>query len=402
MRGRRYSASLLERLAFRSKVVGSEPNLLIHCVSVGEFLAAEPLIIALKQALPRVRLIVSTTTYTAQALACERVSAYAEVCYFPLDLGFAVERFLSAVKPIAVLIVETELWPNFLRAARNRSIPVIVVSGRLSDRSFMRYRLVKRLFARVLNCVDLFLVQSERDAKRFLALGAQRVEVCGNIKYDLGTAEQLSVLDRKAEVLDRLLRLDSQCPLIVAGSTVPGEEELLLNAFDILSARIDGLRLLIAPRRPERFEQVAKLLSGRQFVRRSRLSEPLQQEPQLILLDSIGELAAVYRFATVVFVGGSLVPYGGHNVLEPALYGKAILTGPYVDNFRSVIKDFVDAEALVCLETVSVEQLASELERLLADAQLRMQLGENARKLMDKNRGAVLRHIERIRSVLGG
>lgn len=396
---RKYLPSLRERLGYGLTFRSVEPRLLVHCVSVGEFLAAEPLIESLHRTLPNIHIVVSTTTATGQILARERISRYAEVCYFPLDFRFSVDRFLSALRPTAVLILETEIWPNFLKAACDRSIPVIIANGRISDRSFPRYSLFKPFLKRVLGCIDLYLMQSRQDADRLLALGApsHRVEVCGNIKYDTGTEQQTLRLQSKAEELDKLLGLQTPYPLIVAGSTVAGEEEMLLRAYQQIKGL--GVRMLIAPRRPERFGQVAQLIEaeGLKFVRRSQLTSPVTSS-ELILLDSIGELAAVYRFATIVFVGGSLVPYGGHNILEPALYGKAIVTGPHTSNFRNIVEDFVSNRALVQLKDPG--QLASELKRLLSDSTLREELGKQALRVMEANRGAVDRHIHCIHSVI--
>ncbi len=395
---RKYLGSLRERLGLGLVARNDEPRLLVHCVSVGEFLAAEPLLEALRKALPHLRLVISTTTATGQALARERVSSYAEVCYFPLDFRSSVDRFLSAVKPSVVLILETEIWPNFLKAAQERSIPVVIANGRISDRSFARYRLFKPFLKRVLRCIDLALMQSRQDGDRLLALGAvsHSVGVCGNIKYDLGTEQQALRLQSKAEELNALLGLEGSM-LIVAGSTVAGEEELLLQAYR--QVRSLGARMLIAPRHPERFEQVAQLIEskGWKVVRRSQVPSPVTSS-ELILLDSIGELAAVYRFATLVFVGGSLVPHGGHNILEPALYGKAILTGPHTSNFRRIVEDFTSHGALIQLK--SSEQLMDEMRRLLSDPVAREQLGRQALRVMEANRGAVDRHMQYIRGVI--
>lgn len=394
---RKYLGSLKERLGYGLVARNTEPRLLVHCVSVGEFLAAEPLIEGLRKALPEMQIVVSTTTATGQALA--RKQTCGEVCYFPLDFRFSADRFLEALKPTVVLILETEIWPNFLKAAQDRAIPVVVANGRISDRSFPRYRLFKPFLQKVLSCIDLFLMQSQQDADRLLELGApsHSVKVCGNIKYDIGTEQQTLRLQNTAEELDRLLCLQTPCPLIVAGSTVAGEEEMLLQAYRQIKGM--GVRMLIAPRRPERFDEVAQLIEaeGLRVVRRSQLTSPIRP-PELILLDSIGELAAVYRFATLVFVGGSLVPYGGHNILEPALYGRAILTGPHTNNFNKIVEDFTSSGALIQLK--SSAQLASEIERLLLDPPAREELGRQALRVMEANRGAVDKHIQYIRGVI--
>jgi 3-deoxy-D-manno-octulosonic-acid transferase len=408
---KKYLGSLASRLGFGPlELPAREKRLLIHCVSVGEFLAAEPLIERLRTLLPDYRLVISTTTATGQSLARERASHFADICYFPIDFGFAVDRLLDRIEPSAVVILETELWPNFLRASAARAIPVIIANGRISDSSFRRYRLVRSLLRPVLANVTAFLMQSARDAERICSLGApaERVSVSGNIKYDLGTAGQAARLDSVAAELESQLELSSRSPLLVAGSTVPGEETLLLSAFRRLinEPGLAGTRLLLAPRRPERFDQVADLLaaSGLPFIRRSRSGSDngsKKEEAKVILLDSLGELAAVYRYADLVFVGGSLVPYGGHNILEPALYGRAIITGPYTNNFHKIMQDFIGARAVIQMSAGYSEQgLGEEMLRLMKDGPLRSELGRRAREVMEANRGALEQQAEMIVSLV--
>ncbi|MEW6730519.1 MAG: glycosyltransferase N-terminal domain-containing protein [Acidobacteriota bacterium] len=408
---RKYLGSLGARLGF-AQLPQPGPCLLIHCVSVGEFLAAEPLIERLRIDLPQYRLVISTTTATGQALACQRVAAFAEICYFPIDFAFSTQRFLAAINPAAIIILETELWPNFLHAAALRNIPVIIANGRISDRSFRRYAYVRFLLKPVLASISAFLMQSARDAERIVALGAPQahVLVAGNLKYDLGSDAQLARFDLVAKELEERLELTGACPLLVAGSTTAGEEDLLLLAYQHLLAEpeLANTRLLLAPRRPERFEEVAALLATTNlpFLRRSKIESDkakknlLGNGPGVILLDSIGELAAVYRYADLVFVGGSLVPLGGHNILEPALYGRAIVTGPYMNNFHKIMEDFVAAQAAVQLPRVHngelAELLANELIRLLKDKTLRTELGMHAQQVLQANRGAVARHCREI------
>lgn len=419
---KKYLANFSQRLGIRPLDFSSveKPKILIHCVSVGEFLAAEPLIEGLHKSLPDYKIVISTTTLTGQKLALERASKFALVCYFPLDFPFSVKKFLAQVDPKAIVIMETEIWPNFFRFAKATEIPIFIANGRISDRSFKRYKLFKTPLAKVLKLVTKFMMQSAQDAERILALGATKesVIVCGNIKYDFGTTEQTARLDKLALELAEKLSLKQSTPLLIAGSTTPGEEEILLAAYKnlLVDNKLSKTRLLIAPRRPERFDEVATLLTNHKinFIRRSKLSSDNSKEflselngqhssglnGQVILLDSIGELAAVYRYAEVVFVGGSLVPYGGHNILEPALYSKAIITGPYMNNFHKIIADFLSAQAVVQLPVLEKESLVLELTNkliyLLSNDTKRQELGAHAYQVIEENRGALAKHIDLI------
>jgi 3-deoxy-D-manno-octulosonic-acid transferase len=420
---KKYLANLSARLGLSPiQSSFSQPTILIHCVSVGEFLAAEPLIEKLHKALPNYKLIISTTTLTGQNLAKERASKFAYVCYFPLDFSFSVNRFFEQIKPKAIVIMETEIWPNFFNIAKKRSIPLFIANGRISDKSFNRYKKISFLLKNILDSVTCFMMQSSQDAERILALGAPmtKVKVLGNIKYDFGTTSQSDRLDKLADDLSEKLNLSENLPLIIAGSTTPGEEEILIAAYSkvIQMPNLSSTRLLIAPRRPERFDEVANLLANNKipFTRRSSLSsngvtddlslgnkeesnKKLEME-KVILLDSIGELAAVYRYGQVVFVGGSLVPYGGHNILEPALYKRAIVTGFYMNNFHKIITDFLTANAVIQLpmleKEVLIKLLSEKFIYLLENKDTSNRLGENAFKVIEENRGALTKHIDLI------
>ncbi len=408
---KKYLANLFVRLGLRSVNLPSlpQPKILIHCVSVGEFLAAEPLIELLYRSLPEYKLVISTTTITGQKLAQERASKFALVCYFPLDFSFSVNRFFDQIHPKAVVIMETEIWPNFFRIARLRKVPLFIANGRISDRSFKRYKKLRFLLKNILSCVTCFMMQSAQDADRILALGApsNKVKVYGNIKYDLGTSAQVDRLDKLALELAEKLQLEAPTPLIVAGSTTSGEEEILLAAYQKITKEpsLANTRFLIAPRRPERFDEVADLLANNklEFTRRSDLSsdnDNFNKVEKIILLDSIGELAAIYRYGQVIFVGGSLVPYGGHNILEPALYHRAIVIGPYMNNFHKIITDFLAAQAVVQLPILEKEQLVFSLAEqfiyLLKHTDICEKLGKQAYQVIEENRGALARHINLI------
>ncbi len=375
------------------------PAILLHAVSVGEALSAAPLAEALRNRFPRHRLIISTTTATGQTAARERITDADGFCYFPFDWRFSVRRTLDAIRPAIVILLESELWFNFLEECRERKIPVVVANGRISDRSFRRSRKFGFLIRRLYALVTRFAMQSEADAERAVALGApaDRVVVSGNLKYDIGDAGPSAKITETAQLLDRLFALGS-APLVVAGSTHDGEESVAIQAFRELKARPErkAVRFLIAPRHPDRFDVVARLLedAGMGFVRRSTASG---RQADVILLDTIGELAAVYQFASVVFVGGSLVPVGGHNILEPALYSKPIVVGPHMHNFREITAEFLRRDALVQLSGSNDHELQAALAgawaEILTQPLVAQSLGENARRAVEENRGATARTV---------
>ncbi|HNH81564.1 MAG TPA: 3-deoxy-D-manno-octulosonic acid transferase [Acidobacteriota bacterium] len=382
----------------------------IHAVSVGEALAARPLAMALRTCYPQARIVISTTTETGQQRAREQLAMLDGHFYFPLDVPGVVTRALDHIQPSLVIILETEIWPNFLRACARRSIPVVLVNGRLSDRSFGRYHRVRRWLQPVLALFTRMLMQSNGDAERILALGADpdRVRMIGNLKYEPPDAGEVTRRDRVARELDAQFGLSSSPgPLLVAGSTVEGEEPMLVKAFEQLRScpGLEFLRLLIVPRHPERFEAVNQILSqaGGPIARRSKPSTT-DSTASVMMLDSIGELAAVYRFATVVFVGGSLVPRGGHNILEPAADGRAVVTGPFTENFRDIMATFVAAQAVKQLPPDTpdglIQRFVAVCEELLVNAESRQSIGARARMTYEAQSGATARAIEEIKALL--
>ena len=400
LRHGKYSGSLTQRLGLLPARLrpDNRQTIWVHTVSVGEFLAARPLIEMIRRELPAWRVVVSTVTATGQRLASEGApDRFDAAFYFPFDWKFAARRALAHVRPKAVVILETELWPNFLRECRARDITTIVVNGRISERSFSRYMKARSFIARALNDLSFLVMQSEADAERARVLGAPaaRVCVCGNIKYDLSAAGP-----EKLEELDAQLALSAIPRLIVAGSTASGEEEMLLAAFARVRKEpgLEDARLLIAPRHPERFDEVAALVEKNGFSL-SRRSRPRAGEPDVILLDTVGELACAYSFAGVVFIGGSLVPRGGHNIIEPALYAKPIITGPHTENFRQIVTDFLRSDAVV--ETTEAG-LAREIIRLLADRERARAMGERARAILAGNQGATRCAMAAIKTAVEG
>lgn len=410
LRHGKYLSNLGERLGFSYPALKKVPNpqnsILLHAVSVGEVLSGVTLARRLKEAYPTRPLIISTTTITGQALARERMPFADAVIYFPLDWSFCVRRALNAIQPSLVVILETEIWPNFLHQARRSNIPVLFVSGRISDRSFARYQeylaafgfFLRPFLRRALSDASLFLMQSEKDAERVRALGApaDHVRVSGNLKYDLEVSAPSPVSNWLTSAAQRAGR----SPIIIAGSVVATEEPLALIAFGTLQGEHPNALLVLAPRKPERFEAAAEFIheSRRKFLRRSQLSiqnssngsgissPEIPSDVTVLLLDSIGELASLYRCADGVFVGGSLVPSGGHNILEPAAFGKIPVFGPSMENFSEMAARFVSAGAAVQVESpedagVAWIEFFREPERMRA-------MGDTARALVDASRGA--------------
>jgi 3-deoxy-D-manno-octulosonic-acid transferase len=392
----KYREGLGERLGRVPSLKGRDgrPLIWIHAVSVGEVLAVSRLVEALGAALPHSMVAVSTTTRTGQQLARERFGAD-RVFYCPLDLPWAVRSYLGALQPRMLVLAETEFWPNLLSGCFRRRIPVAVVNARVSDRSWPRYRRLRVLWRPFLGRLASVLAQTEMDAARLVAIGCdqKRVSVAGNLKFDLRAAG-----DTEATRTLKALRADNR--LVVAGSTLEGEEAALLAAWPQLLAADSspgpGLVLVLAPRHPERFEAVAAMLdrSGLRWVRRSACNGGRQDAQQqlrhadLVLLDTIGELASVYSLASVAFVGGSLVPAGGHNPLEPAQFGVPIVMGPYYQNFRAIVDDLRAHDAIRIAEP---DKLAQTLVNLLADREAAGSLGERARQVFSQQAGATQR-----------
>jgi 3-deoxy-D-manno-octulosonic-acid transferase len=398
----KYREGLLERLGRvrNLKGRGSRPLIWIHAVSVGEVLAVSRLVKSLDAVLPDYFVAVSTTTRTGQALARERFGSN-RVFYCPLDLPWAVRAHLNALKPSLFVLAETEFWPNLLNGCFRRGIPVAVVNARISDRSWPRYRKLRRLWTPFLSRLSRVLAQSDLDAERLKAIGCaqERVLVAGNLKFDVRAAS-------KADATIQLEARGAGLRFVVAGSTLEGEEAALLDVWPQLLEADPQLAMVLAPRHPERFEAVAALLekSGIAWVKRSNWrSEPLEQPPQplvpgqVLLLDTIGELASVYSLASVAFVGGSLVPAGGHNPLEPAQFGVPIVIGPHYANFRTITEGLLAQDAI---RIVAREDFAAALIHLLRDRPAAEAMGARAKHVFDQQAGATGRCMDALRELL--
>ena len=389
LRHKKYVGSLKQRLGYLpvSFNLDGDDSIWVHAVSVGEVLAARQVIAELRTRYPRLRLFLSTTTRAGQELARRNVGEVDGVFYFPFDWAFSTRRTLDVVKPRLFVMIETEIWPNLLRECRRRGISTVLVNGRISYRSFPRYRVIRPFFRRVLGDIDRFCVQGEEAARRLVELGADgsRITVTGSLKFDsLGVVPP----GRARERVLRFFRMSPARPVLVAGSTLKGEETSVIRTFNRLRGRANNPLLVIAPRHPERFSEVERLCrqEGLSTIRRTEL--PIDSEPRAdaVVLDTIGELAEVYQIATVVFVGGSLVPAGGHNILEPALFGKPIAFGPHMENFAEIVEAFLANDAAIQVQ--SERDLDEVIVGLMGDPVRRARLGAAARALIDANRGA--------------
>ena len=380
----------------------TQPSIWIHAVSVGEVLAVSELVPALRTDFPDHRVVISTTTDSGQKLASARFGAE-NVFYFPFDFAFAARRWIAALRPSLIVIAETEFWPNFLRVACQSGARIAVVNARISDRSLPGYRRWRKFLTPILRSVDLFLVQTPEDARRLVEIGAaaDRVLVGGNLKYDVPSPPPPPIVAQ----LRAALTASGAGPVLVCGSTVEGspknEEALLIAAFQEVLGRYPAAVMLLAPRHPERFDGVAALLDQLKikFFKRSQWNQETGEllTGSVLLIDSIGELSSLYALADVAFVGGSLVPRGGHNIIEPAQHGVPILVGPHTGNFRDIVDLFRSRDAV---RVVSPHDLSSVSLELLADEKQRRELGRCAAETLQSQRGATPLTLQKLRELM--
>jgi 3-deoxy-D-manno-octulosonic-acid transferase len=393
LRGK-YLANFRERLGIYRAPAACH-DLWIHAVSVGETNAARTIVMEILAARPGTSLVFTTTTITGQAQA-KRLFPQASVTYFPFDFSWSVRRFLDHHKPQVFATMETEIWPNVTRLSRARGMRMVLANGRLSDRSFPRYRAFRLIVGPILRRYDRILAREEVDHQRFLAIGAPDalVETSGNVKFDFTPDDHPLAI---APLLEKLI---AGRPTIVLGSTMEGEDEELLPELERFVRERNGFAI-IAPRKPERFDVVAALLAttGLTAVRRSTLADtPRPTPPNVLLLDTFGELARIYRYAVIAFIGGSLAPTGGHNPIEAAAAGVPVCFGPHMSNFREIAAVFLrDGGAAAVRDGRDVFALA---ERLLDDPAARASMGERARQTVEQNRGASARTARRIVELL--
>ena len=373
----------------------SPPTIWIHAVSVGEVLAISRLVDELRSRMPKHRVVVSTTTDTGQKLAADKFGEE-NVFYFPLDFGFAVRPYLKILQPKLIVIAETEFWPNFLRLAHASGSKIAVVNARISDKSLRGYGRFRPILRRVLQNVDLFLAQTETDAERLKDIGAPtgRIRVTGNLKFDVPMPPPPPIVQDLREAFKE----SEASPILVCGSTVEGEESLLLRAFENVLATYPKTVMILAPRHPERFEKVAELLrqlNVRSWRRSQWSGDPIRGG--VLLCDSIGELTSLYALADIAFVGGSLVPRGGHNIIEPAQHGVAIVVGNHTENFRDIVGLFQGQDAV---RVVGPAELPLIFMDLIANSQARMALGARAAEILRLQTGATHRTAEALSRLL--
>jgi 3-deoxy-D-manno-octulosonic-acid transferase len=392
LRHGKYVGGLGQRLGYLPIAIGvdGEESIWIHAVSVGEALTARALVADLRERYPRLRLYLSTTTMAGQQVARRSLHGVDAVFYFPFDWNFSVRRTLNIVKPRVFVMMETEIWPNLLRMCRSRGVKTVVINGRISSRSYPRYRLIRPFFRRVLADVDRFCMQGDESARRLIDLGADpaRVAITGSLKFDSLQIPSPVAHGRPRERVLRFFRIPSNRVVIIAGSTMKGEEAAMLRAFERVKSMSPGALMVLAPRNPERFAEAERLAreSGFLTVRRSDL--PIDTEPRadVVVLDTVGELAQLYQLATAVFVGGSLADHGGHNILEPAIFGKPIVFGPHMQNFKEIADAFLANGAAVQIH--SERDLEQAMLAFVTDPVRRARFGAAARALVEANRGA--------------
>jgi 3-deoxy-D-manno-octulosonic-acid transferase len=376
----------------------------LHAVSVGETLAVARLTREMQALVPDRKIFMSSVTPAGRTAGEGRIPSVAGRFYLPMDWRRAVQSTLDRIQPSLLVIVETELWPNLLRAAHEFGARIILINARLSTRSFRRYRLLRPFMRRVFENVDMICAQSEADAQRFRQVGAPpaRVVLSGNLKFDSEPPRSAAF----SRLLEQAISGKGRAPVLIAASTMAGEEPKVLEAWSRVRAHYPGALLILAPRHPARFDEVARILTagGRSFVRRTRLASPDAADlsrlavSEVLLLDSIGELAGLLELADVVFMGGSLVPTGGHNILEAAYWAKPVVFGPHMENFQDIARLFLDAQA--CLQVRNGEELAASVLTLFSDRAAARELGERGKHVLAKEAGATARVLEQIQRLL--
>ncbi|MCM8779679.1 MAG: 3-deoxy-D-manno-octulosonic acid transferase [Candidatus Omnitrophica bacterium] len=393
----KFRRDFILRLGFLPKNIKFKSPIWLHAVSVGEILSARPLLERMRAVYPDKQIIISTITSTGNKIARGLAKDRDFVFYLPLDLSFLMRKIIKRINPCLCIIMETEIWPNLICGLNRQGVPILVVNARISQRSYAKYRATRFLFKPILDKINTFCTQSPEDAQRLISLGAEKdkVRITGNMKFDI----QVQNAEERIQKTDLgLLATDN---LLVAGSTHPGEEDIILGVYAKITKDFSGLKLLLAPRHPERAGQVAQLVRKNNFtpVFLSNPQPPNPNPQSIFILDTIGRLTLLYALADIVFVGGSLVKTGGHNVIEPAYFKKPIISGPYTHNFRDIIECFLKENALVIVK--NKQELEDNLRTLLKDKTRRLSLGEAAFKLIQVQKGAVDKNLAHIQSLLG-
>ncbi|MEA3328139.1 MAG: 3-deoxy-D-manno-octulosonic acid transferase [Candidatus Omnitrophota bacterium] len=405
LRDRRYAGGFLMRFGRlpkkKQELLSGRKVIWLHAVSVGEIISAQALIRALRNEFPGYSLVVSTVTSTGNQVARKMASPQDVVIYLPFDLSWIVKAVVDKINPVLFLILETEIWPNLINCLFKKEVPVALVNGRISASSFKGYQKARFLLRGILSKISLFCMQTKLGAERIISLGApaERVKVSGNMKFDQPGLGQFSI--EKIEQLRALLDLQNGSELFVAGSTHNGEEKALLDVYRNLNRRFPGLKLLIAPRHPERTSQIERLVSKYGF-KPIRISQLLTHNAQrtthnspVFILDTIGQLRMLYALATVVFVGGSLLRRGGQNLIEPAVLGKPVISGPHFFNFQDVGDMLISKNGAIVVK--DKPELEKAVVELLDEPSKRLLLGQRAKEVVEANLGATDRCIELIK-----
>lgn len=394
-----FARSFVQRFALGRIPVNpeGESSIWIHAVSVGEVIAVRPLVTRLRRAYPGTRIALSVTTPTGRRVAEERLEGVDDLFSCPFDLALVVRRVMRRVKPVALILVETEIWPHLLREAHRAGAVTLLVNGRISDRSFPRYRRIRFFLTRYLAEIDRFLMQSDLYARRVEELGApaDAVRVAGSLKFDADASAAAGSDEREGRITPEGRRV------LIGGSTLDPEETILLSIFERLRSASPDLFLVLAPRHPARFDEVYELAKahGLSVARRSKPETRVAEaEADVLVLDTLGELASLYREADVVFVGGSLATWGGHNIIEPAAKGKPVLFGPHMQNFADIARLFLDADAAI--QVVDERDLERAFRDLLEHPARRDELSRRAREVIERNRGAADRTVASLRELL--
>lgn len=402
---KRFRKELAERMGF-FRNLPVKKSLWVHAASVGEVFCSIPLLKRMKVEFPHCGIVLTTMTRTGNEAAKNSIPEANCVLFFPIDHPLTVRRVIKRIQPSLLLIAETELWPNLLQSCGKNGVPIVLFNGRISERSFRRYHLFKFFFKECLKYISLFLMQTEEDQNRIIEIGAspEKTKVAGNLKFDqtFPSFTQEIVVE-----MSKLLRLQGKEIILIAGSTHSGEEEILIGLFKELRKFDPHLVLLLAPRHLERLEEVERILKKESisWMRRTslsmdqnRLPQELKEPPKVILLDTMGELMSLYRLGTVVFIGGSLVPVGGHNPIEPLFFKKCVLFGPHMFNFLEISQSLLEAGGAIQVERE--EDLFFQLKRLLSDEGARTEVGERGYQFIQKHRGTTERMFEEIRPFL--
>ncbi|HJX32412.1 MAG TPA: 3-deoxy-D-manno-octulosonic acid transferase [Thermodesulfobacteriota bacterium] len=401
---KKYREGVCQRMGFMPKSVNDQLKgvrpIWIHAVSVGEVIASIPIIKKIKEAYPQKKIVFSTITSTGNDTARQKIPEIDFLIYFPYDFFFIVKKMLTIIDPCIFIHTETEIWPNFLFFLHQREIPSVIVNGRISSKSCRRYKFFGRFFKKVFNKVSTFGMQSLVDYQRVIDIGAdpQKVLITGNMKFDQKTPD---ANDKPKEELLNELNLGLEDKIFIAGSTHSAEEDIILEVFQQLIKEYSNLILILAPRHPERFFEVEKLVKKRGFVvhRKSHIKKHQHLlRPQVILLDTIGELAQFYSIGEIIFVGGSLVNIGGHNILEPLVYKKPVIFGPYTQNVSEFVDVLIGSGAGILVTTK--DDLLFQAQRLLSNKEEAQMCGERGFQVIKVNQGATEKNFEIIKRFL--